>query len=70
MIDFIIFSIVMTKLDIVFATSIASCFVKNSGYQHIEAVKTILQYFKVSKNQKIIYGSQDKLFIEGYSNFN
>ena len=35
------FFMVETKPNIAFATFIASCFVKNLGYQYIEVVKTI-----------------------------
>ncbi len=42
----IIFSIVETRPDISFATSVASRFAKNLGHQHTEAVKTILRYLK------------------------
>ncbi len=38
----LMFSMVETRPDIAFATSIASCFAKNPGHQHIKAVKTIL----------------------------
>ena len=37
----IMFSIVETRPDIAFATSVASRFAKNLGHQHIKAVKTI-----------------------------
>ena len=69
MIDSIIFSIVETKLDVVFATSVASCFAKNLGYQHIKTIKTILQYLKGSRDKDIIYDIQDKFFIEEYLDF-
>lgn len=48
----LIFSIVKTKPDIAFATSISSCFAKNLGQQHTEAVKMILQYLKVWGNKE------------------
>lgn len=49
MTGFIIFSMIETRLNISFATSVASRFAKNPGHQHTEAVKTILQYLKSSK---------------------
>lgn len=66
MISSIMFLVVETRPDIAFATSVASCFAKNPGHQHMEAVKTILQYLKGSKDRGITYGGQDKLLIEGY----
>ena len=55
MIGSIIFSIVETRPKVGFATSVASCFAKNPGNQHTEAVKTILQYLKGTRDQDITY---------------
>ena len=62
----LIFSMVQTRPNIACATSVASCFVKNPGHQHIEAVKTILQYLKGLNKQRITYSGQSKLLVEGY----
>lgn len=51
----ILFSIVKTKPDIRFVTSVASRFAKKLGYQHTKAMKMILQYFKGSRERGIIY---------------
>ncbi len=67
MIRSIIFSMVQTRPDISFATSVASRFAKNPGHQHTEAVKTILRFLKSSRDRGIIYGGQDKLLVDGYS---
>ena len=64
------FSMVETRPDIAFATLLASRFAKNPGHQHTKAVKTILQYLKGSKDQGIMYGGQEELLVEGYSDFN
>lgn len=66
----IMFSMVETRPDIAFATSVASCFTKNPSHQHIEAVKTILRYLKGSRNRGITYGGQSKLKVEGYFDSN
>ena len=63
----LMFSIVETRPDIAFAISIASRFAKNPGHQHIEDVKSILQYLKGSNKQGITYGGQNKLLVQGYS---
>lgn len=63
----LMFSMVETRPDIVFATSIASRFAKNLGHQHTEAVKTILRYLKGSRERGITYGGQNKLLVEEYS---
>lgn len=62
----IMFSMVETRPDISFATSVASRFAKNPGHQHTKAMKTILRYLKGSRDQGITYGSQNKLLFEGY----
>lgn len=55
------FSMIETRPDIAFAISVASRFAKNPGHQHTEAVKTILQYLKGSRERGITYGGQSKL---------
>lgn len=65
----IIFSMVETRLDIAFATSVASQFIKNPSHQYTKVVKTIFQYLKGSKKQKITYGSQEELLVQGYIDF-
>ena len=61
------FSMVETRPDIAFATSVASRFAKNPSHQHTEAVKTILRYLKSSRERGITYGGQDQILVEGYS---
>ena len=46
----LMFSMVETRPDITYATSVASCFAKNPSHQHTEAVKIILQYLKGSRD--------------------
>ena len=64
----LMFSMVETRPNIAFPTSVASRFAKNPGYQHTEAMKTILRYLKGSNKRGIIYSGQSKLLVEGYSN--
>ncbi len=52
----LMFSMVETRPDIAFATSLVSRFAKNPSNQHTEAVKTILKYLKGSKHRGITYG--------------
>lgn len=65
----IMFSMIETRLDIAFATSVASWFAINPSHQYTKMVKTILQYLKGSRKQKIIYSGQEELLIHGYSDF-
>lgn len=46
----LMFSIVKTRPDIAYATSVASCFAKNPSHQHIKTAKTIFQYLKDSRD--------------------
>lgn len=69
MMGFFMFLIIEIRPDIVFATCVVSYFAKNLGYQLIGAVKTILQYFKSSNRQGIIYDGQNKLLVKVYSKF-
>lgn len=52
----LMFSMVETRPNIAFATSVASRYAKNPSHLHIEAVKTILKYLKGSKDRGIVYG--------------
>ncbi len=63
----IMFSMVETRPDIAFATSVAARFAKNPGHQHTEVAKTVLRYLKGSRERGITFDGQDKLLIEGYS---
>lgn len=63
----IIFSMVKTRPDIAYVTSLVSRFIKNPSYQFTKIIKTILKYLKESKNREIIYSKEEKLKIDGYS---
>ena len=62
-------SMVQTRPDIVFATSVVSRFAKNPSRQHKEVVKNIIRYLKATQTLGIIYGGEDggDLIIKGYS---
>lgn len=61
MTGFLTFSMVETRPDIAFSTSVASRFAKNPSHQHTEAVKTILKYLKGMRTRGIVYGGEDDL---------
>lgn len=69
MIGSLMFSMVETRPDIAFAISMASRYAKNASHQHAEVVKTILRYMKGSRQRGITHGGQEKLLVEGYSDF-
>lgn len=63
------FSMVETRPNIAFATSIVSRFAKNPSRQHTEVIKTILRYLKATKMAGIMYGGNKDgdLTIKAYS---
>ncbi len=65
----LIFSIIETRPDITFTTSVVSRFTKNLSRQHTKAVKTIMQYLKATRTLGITYGGNGKdLIIKSFSN--
>ncbi len=69
MIGSIMFSMVETRPDVAFATSVASWFAENPDHQHMEVVKTILRYLKGTRARGITYGGlyQEDLLVKSYS---
>ena len=61
MTKFLMFSIIETRLNIIFFTAVVSYFLKNLLFQYIKVVKIILKYLKGSKQQKIINRSKKEL---------
>lgn len=72
MIGSLVFSMINTRPDIVFVTSVMSHFAKNLSHKHTKAVKTIIQYLKAPRLVGIIYGGEEgrDLKIKNYSDFN
>ncbi len=64
----IMFSMVETRPDITFATSVVSRFAKNLFHQYSKAVKTIFWYLKATRDTGITYGWKQggNLIIKGY----
>lgn len=56
----IIFLIVETRPNIAFVTSVVSQFAKNPLHQYTEAVKTILQYLKTTRDTGIPYEGEQR----------
>lgn len=56
-----------TGPDIAYKTSVVSRFAKKPTHQQTEAVKTILQYPKGSRDRGITYGGEKGLCVEEYS---
>lgn len=59
---------IKTQPDMVFTIFVLSCFAKNSSYQQIKVIETIIQYFKVTCIPSIIYRrDEENLIIEDFS---
>ncbi len=65
----IMFSMVETRPNIAFGTSIVSRFAKDPSHQYSEAVKTIFRYLKATRDTGITYGGEQggDLIIKEYS---
>lgn len=66
----IMFSIIETRPNIVFAIFLICFFAKNLNQPHSKIVKTIFQYLKNLKHPDITYKKKKELKIENYSNLN
>lgn len=62
----IMFSIIKTRPDIVFAIFFISQFAKNLSHLYIKVVKTFLKYLKSLKHYEITYKRDEELKIEYY----
>lgn len=58
MTNLLIFSMVETQLDIIFAIVVTAWYVKNPNHTHIKTIKTIFRYLKRSIDWKITYGGK------------
>lgn len=54
----IMFSMVETRPDIAYATSVVSRFAKNPSHQYCKAVKTIFRYLKATRETEITHGGE------------
>ena len=63
----IIYTMVETRIDIVFATSMVSRFAKNLSSEHFNAIDQILRYLARSCERGIIFGGEKELKLVGYS---
>lgn len=66
-IKFLIYTIVETQIDIVFAMTIINCFAKNLGPNHFSAVNQILRYLASNLERGIPFEGESELNLVGYS---
>jgi len=64
----IMYAMICTRLDVSYALSVASRYHNNLGESHWTLVKTILKYLRRTKDVFLIYGGDEELVVNGYSN--
>lgn len=65
--NYIMYAIVETRIDIAFATSMVSRFAKNPSSEHFNAIDQILRYLAGSRGRGITFGGEKELKLVGYS---
>lgn len=63
----IMYPMVKTRIDIMFATSMVSHFAKNPGPDYFSAIDEILRYLANSQDKGITFGRKPELCLVGYS---
>ena len=56
-----------TKLDVAHALSVTSKFQQDPSESHWSAVKSILKYLRRIKGYFLVYGGQEELIVNGYT---
>jgi hypothetical protein len=62
------YAIICTCLDVVYALSIMNRYQSNPGETHWVDVMNILKYLQKTKDMLMIYGGEEDLIINGYTN--
>lgn len=65
-IGLIMYTIVKTRIDIAFATSMVSWFAKNLSSEHFNAIDQILHYLAESRERSIIFEAEKELKLVRY----
>jgi len=63
----IMYAMICTRPDVSYALSIASRYQNNPGESHSTLVKTILKYLRRTKDVFLIYGGEEELVVNGYT---
>src|SRR5665213_1128624 len=65
----IMYAMVCTRPNVSYALNVLSRYQSNLGDPHWQAVKTILNYLRRTKDQFLVYGGEDNgLVVTGYTN--
>ncbi|OAE32320.1 hypothetical protein AXG93_809s1010 [Marchantia polymorpha subsp. ruderalis] len=63
----IMYAMLCTRQDILYALSVTSMYQSNPGDGHWIAVKNILKYFRRTKEMFLVYGGLEELVVKGYT---
>jgi hypothetical protein len=63
----IMYAMICTRPDVSYALSIASRYQANPGESHWTLVKNILKYLRRTKDVFLVYGGQEELIVNGYT---
>ena len=64
----IMYAMICTRPDVSYALIVASTYQNNLGESHWTLVKTILKYLRGTKDVFLIYGGEEELAVNGYTN--
>jgi len=64
----IMYAMICTRPNVSYALSVASRYQTNPGESHWTLVKTILKYLRRTKYVFLIYGGEEELIVNGYTN--
>ena len=63
----IMYAMLCTRLDVAHALSMTSRFQEDPGEKHWTAVKGILKYLRSTKEFFLVYGGEEELIVNGYT---
>ena len=61
------YAMLCTRPNVAYALSVASRYKSNPGEAHWVAAKNILKYFKRTKDKFLVYGGEEELVVNGYT---
>ncbi len=63
----IMYAMLCTRLDVLYALSMTSWYQLDPGEQHWVAVRNILKYLRRTKDMFLVYGGEEVLHVKGYT---
>jgi hypothetical protein len=63
----IMYAMICMRLDVSYALSVTSRYQSNPCDAHWVAVKNILKYLRITKDQFLVYGGSEELVVNGYT---